>query len=110
MRIPYLTIAEFRQDATNVEALKDFLESPQGQNLISVLMGLNPARASLRSPIMPDSIPERSEHLLGKCQGFEFAFEVITQELTQAVRSTPGQSSKAIGPRSEVRPAIPPTP
>lgn len=107
---PYVTTDEFRQDPKNVEALVEFLNSPPGQALQSVLMGMNPLRQSLRSPVMPDSISERSEHLLGKCQGFEFAFELITQTLTEKAHPPHRQSSKASGPRSEIRPASPPMP
>lgn len=111
MRIsPYYTPDEFRSNPKNVEALVEFLSSSPGQALQSVLMGLNPARQSLRLPVMPDSIPERAEHLLGKCQGFEYAFEVITQILTEQVHSTQRKSSKASGPRSEIKPASPPKP
>lgn len=111
MRIaPYVTPDEFTRDPENVDALLAFLNSPAGQALQSVLLGLNPARQSLRSPVMPDSIPERAEHLLGKCQGFEYAFELITQTLTQKTRQTPRSSSKASGPRAEIRPVSPPKP
>lgn len=111
MRIaPYYTPEEFCSDPKNVEGLTEFLNSPPGQALQSVLLGLNPARQSLRSPMMPDSLPERAEHLLGKCQGFEYAFELITQTLTQKVRATARSSSKATGPRAEIRPARAPTP
>lgn len=111
MRIsPYYTPDEFCSDPVNVDALVEFLNSPPGQALQSVLMGLNPARQSLRAPTMPDSIPERAEHLLGKCQGFEFAFELITQTLTQKARPSQRQSSKASGPRSEIKPVSPPMP
>lgn len=111
MRIaPYFTPDEFCRDPENVDALVAFLGSPSGQAMQSVLLGLNPARQSLRAPVLPDAIPERAEHLLGKCQGFEYAFELITQTLTQKVRTTPRSSSKATGPRTEIRPASPPKP
>lgn len=111
MRIaPYYTPDEFCQDPKNVEALTEFLNSPPGQALQSVLLGLNPVRQSLRAPVMPDSLPERAEHLLGKCQGFEYVFELITQTLTQRARPAQRQSSKASGPRSEIRPVRPPKP
>lgn len=109
MRIsPYYTPDEFCSDLKNVEALVEFLNSQPGQALQSVLMGLNPARQSLRAPVMPDSIPERAEHLLGKCQGFEYAFELITQTLTQQVR--PQQRSSTKAGRPEIRPVSPPKP
>jgi len=111
MRIaPYITPDEFCHDPENVDALNAFLSSPQGQNFVSVLLGLNPARQSLRAPVMPDAIPERAEHLLGKCQGFEYAFELITQTLTTKLRERPRVSSKASGPRSEIRPVRAPKP
>lgn len=110
MRIaPYITPDEFCRDPENVEALVAYLNSPSGQALQSVFLGLNPARQSLRAPVMPDSLPERAEHLLGKCQGFEYAFELLTQTLTQKTRPAPRSSSKA-GGRAEIRPATPPAP
>lgn len=111
MRIaPYLTPDEFCRAPENVEALNAFLSSPPGQAFQSVLLGLNPVRQSLRSPGMPDSLPERSEHLLGRAQGYEYAFELITQTLTTKIRDLPRSSSKASGPRAEIRPVSPPKP
>lgn len=104
---PYLTPTEFCSDPENVEALNAFLASAPGQNLLSVLLGLNPARQSLRSEI-PNEVDKRAEHLFGRCQGYEFAFETLTQTLVKRIDHLPPLSRKA--GRSEIKPIRPPQP
>jgi hypothetical protein len=106
---PYITPAEFCANQDHVDKLKAFLASEAGEAFLSVMLGMSPVRQSLRAPMLPDSIEERASQLLGKSQGYEYAFELMTQTLTQLVRPSAPASTKASG-RSDIRPARPPKP
>lgn len=118
---PYLTIEDFCRDPENVEALASFLESPAGQNLLSVLLGNRPSRIladariardgnGLRAAAASESLDGRPEYLLGRSDGYESVVEIITQNLTQKVRSLPRSSTKAGAHKAEITPASPPKP
>lgn len=118
---PYLTAEEFCRDPQNVEVLQEFLASPQGQNFLSVIFGARPSRLlsdsriardgnNLRAATAAEATPERAEHLLGRCEGYESVLELMTQTLTVKARELPRSSSKASGPRTEIRPVSPPKP
>lgn len=108
MRIPHLTPEQFCADGDHVTALRDFLTSETGHALISVLQGFHPMRQladsrtarggnNLRAIAAAESELGRAENLLGRCEGYESAIELLTQVLTERQAAVPPKSRKAGG-------------